>query len=140
MYDIFRIQLAVDIVAKSGAPSSSRDVVPLIRAIPHATVVPHGMQVQWYVNQEQPHLPSVPDFPDTHLVWEVLFNGSSPFRDASYRCALRTTTDDMKTPLVHCAEAQPAHVEQQGIFTYDVRLSDESGRTISLEHAVLIVS
>jgi hypothetical protein len=41
---------------------------------------------------------------------------------------------------VHSAEALPVRAEQPGSFTYDVRLSDESGRTISLEQAVLIVS
>lgn len=140
MYDIFRIQLAVDIVAKSGTPSSARDVGPQVRAIPHATVVPHGMHVQWYVHQEQPHLPFAPDFPDSNLVWEVVFDGASPFPDASFKCTLNTTADDMKTPLVHCADAAPAHADKQGVFEYDVRLADEGGRTISLERAVLIVS
>ena len=136
VYHTFRIQLALDIVSAGG--SSSR--VPLIRAVPGVTTVPHGMHVQWYVNQEEPFVAFIPDFPQENLVWEVSFNGRSPFKDASYRCTLKTTAEDVKNPLVHCADGAPVHVEQLGDFEYEIRLADESGRTISRERAVLIVS
>jgi hypothetical protein len=137
VYHTFRIQLALDIVS-GGA--SSRDRVPLIRAVPGVATVPHGMQVQWYVHQEEPFVAFLPDFPEGMLVWEVLFNGRSPCREASYRCTLKTTAEDLKTPLVHCADAEPVRVDQPGDFEYDIRLGDEGGRTISLEHGVLIVA
>ena len=137
MYHTFRIQLALDIVSASGA---ARDVVPLVRAIPGVTNVPHGMLVQWYVNQEEPNVALLPDFPESVLVWEVRFNGRSPFADPSYACTLKTTVCDFRAPLVHLADGEPVRVEQRGDFDYEVRLADESGSTISLERAVLIVS
>jgi hypothetical protein len=137
VYHIFRIQLALDLVSASG---TARDIVPLVRAIPNVTNVPHGMHVQWFVNQEEPNVALLPDFPESVLIWEVRFNGRSPFADPSYACTLKTTVCDFRAPLVHMADAEAIRVDQRGEFEYDVRLADEGGRTISLEHAVLIVS
>ena len=137
MYHTFRIQLALDIVSASG---SSRDVAPLVRALPQVTHVPHGMHVQWYVNQEEPNVTLLADFPESVLVWEVRFDGRSPFGDPSYTCTLKTTVCDFRAPLVHLADGVPVRVEQRGEFDYEVRLAGEGGATISLERAVLIVS
>lgn len=136
MYHTFRIQLALDLVLRSGAASS--DAAPLVRALPGVATVPHGMYVQWFVHQEDQFGAFVPD-PESHLVWEVVFDGASPFADAAYRCTLRTTAADFKAPLVHAAEGEPIRVERAGRFEYNAGVADQGGRTISLERAVLIV-
>jgi hypothetical protein len=136
VYHTFRIQLALDLIAASGSASGS--VAPLIRAIPNVTTVARGMNVQWFVHQEDQFGAFLPD-PESHLIWEVVFDNASPFRDASYRCILRTTAADFRAPLVHAADAEPIRVEHAGRFEYEARVADEGGHTISLERAVLIV-
>jgi hypothetical protein len=136
VYHTFRIQLALDLVASGERDSLA--AVPLMRAIPGVATVPLGMHVQWFVQQEDQFAAFVPD-PESSLVWAVRFDGPSPFRDESWQCALKTTAIDLRTPLVHAAEAEPIRIDARGRFDYEIWVAERGGRTISSERAVLIV-